>query len=222
MWHFTDKNMKTGFCIILTVLTILDYCYGQRKDDFEQIYFTPIPKDYAYEDRTLIIDKILPDTNYVYWECLYKDVVSDNTRGKIIVSKGDSLKYSSIAKKKDSFDGFFLECHPLICYSYIIGVKKDSSVEVINSEKKLKRFIGNIDNLEEALLIAKINGLWFDTDTIIGGAYRIREKDYLFYLLDYSSTPVTYKSVKATLTKKGEFKILSREVYKMTDEYYIE
>ena len=214
--------MKTSFCIILTFLSILDYCHGQQKKDFDINFFKPIPKDFAFKDRALIIDKILPDTNYVYWKCLYKDVISDNTRGKIIVSKGDSQKYSSMAKKIDSFGGFFVECHPLICYSYILGFKKDSSVEVVNSEKKFKRFIGNIDNLEEALLIAKINGLWFDTDTIIGGAYRIREKDYLFYLLDYSSTPVTYKSVKAILTKKGEFKILSKEVYKRTDEYYIE
>lgn len=214
--------MKTNVKIVFLLFSILNICYGQRKSDFDISGFKAIPKDYAFNDRSFIIEKILPDTSYVYWECLYKEILSENRRGKIIVCKGDSVKYSSITKIYNSPNGFFEECHPMICYSYILGIKSDQTIDLVDSGKKLGKFIGNIDNLEEALLIAKVNGLWFDTDTIIGGAYKERENDYLFYLLDYSSTPVTYKSVRAILTKKGVFKIISRVRYKRTDEYYIE
>jgi hypothetical protein len=86
----------------------------------------------------------------------------------------------------------------------------------------LENFIGHVDNIEEVILLAKIHDYWYDTDTIVGGAYRERKNDYLLYLLDYSSTPVTYKSVKAILTKNGDFKIIDKKIYKQTDEYIME
>lgn len=191
-------------------------------NDFSIINFKALSKDYAYSDRAYLIDKISPETNYSYWEFVYKDALTDNYRGRIIVYNGDRLKYSSIAKKVDSTQGFFEECHPGICFSYIVGIKSDMTIDLIDSNARLKQFIGHIDNIEEVILMAKIYDYWFDTDTIIGGAYRERRNDYLLYLMDYSSTPVTYKSVKAILTKNGDFKIIDKTIYKQEDEYIIE
>jgi hypothetical protein len=145
----------------------------------------------------------------------------NNGRGETVVYNG-SLSYSSAAKKVNSTKGFFVECMPSICFSYIVGVQPDFKIDTVNTNEKLKKFIGHIDNIEEVILSAKLNGLWYDTDTIIGGAYRERDNDYLLYLLDYSSTPVTYKSAKAILTKDGDFRLIEKKTYKETDEYFIE
>jgi hypothetical protein len=191
-------------------------------NDFAIKDFKALPSEYAYKDRAYLIDKIIPATYYAYWECVYKVALTDNNRGRIIVCNGDSLKYSPFAKKINSNNGFFVECHPGICFSYIIGVRTDRTSDLIDSNEKLKKFIGHIDNIEEVILCAKISGYWYDTDTIVGGAYRERDNDYLLYLLDYSSTPVTYKSVKAILTKDGDFRLVEKTIYKQTDEYIME
>ena len=61
------------------------------------------------------------------------------------------------------------------CYSYIAYLE-NGKVNYITDEKQLKNFIGNINNLEEAILIGKINGLWFDSEKIEGGAYKKKKK----------------------------------------------
>ena len=187
--------------------------------DFDIEHFQPLPKEYAYKERAYLIDKIKPEDNYSYWECVWKDM--DNGRGKIIVYQGDS-SYSIETVKINPTTGFFVECMPLFCFSYIVGVRPDHKVDLVNTNEQLKKFIGHIDNIEEVILSAKLNGFWFDTDTIIGGAYRERNNDYLLYLLDYSSTPVTYKSAKAVLKKNGDFQLIMETKYKETDEYIVE
>jgi hypothetical protein len=192
-----------------------------ESSEFEIGKFQPIPKEYSTLNRAYLIDKINPEIKYNYWEAVYKDVLDDTSRGKRIVYNGDSLDFSSYARKYESDNGFFLECHPGICFTYIIGVKDKDNVDIISTEDELKNFIGKIDNIEEVILISKANGLWFDTDTIIGGAYREREDDYLLYLLDYSGTPVTLTSVKVILSKTGSFRVVEKEIYEQDLDTYI-
>lgn len=191
-------------------------------NDFDINNFKAFPKFYANNDRAYLIDKISPSTDYAYWECVYKDALMDNNRGSVIVYNGDSLSYSSFAKRINSQKGFFEECHPGICFSYIIGVRFDKTIDIIDSSDRLIKFIGHIDNIEEVILTAKLHDYWFDPDTIVGGAYWERENDYLLYLLDYTSTPITYKSVKAILTKKGDFRLIDKKIYKQSEEYIID
>ena len=139
-----------------------------------------------------------------------------------MVYNGDSLNYAKIIREVNSNQGFFVECHPAMCFSYIIGVNENAQITTIDSENKLVKFIGRIDNIEEAILISKINGYWYDCDTIIGGAFKERENDYLLYLMEYDSWPVTYKSVRAILSKEGVFKVLDKTIYKKTEDYIIE
>jgi hypothetical protein len=63
-------------------------------NDFAIKNFKALPKVYANHDRAYLIDKISPTIKYVYWECVFKDALSDNSRGRIIVYNGDSLNYS--------------------------------------------------------------------------------------------------------------------------------
>ncbi|HJV77195.1 MAG TPA: hypothetical protein VJ602_02350 [Paludibacter sp.] len=93
---------------------------------------------------------------------------------------------------------------------------------LINSESTLKTFIGKVDNLQEVILLSKINGYSYDSYTIIGGAYRERKNDYLLYLMESSTTPLTLKYVRAVLTKKGEFITIDKKTYHQTDQYAIE
>lgn len=182
--------------------------------------FSKIPERYwGFYSGGAIAD-IVPQKKTLYWECLHKDIAED-TRGSKIASNGNP-DYSFHASIANSEKGFFHECHPGICFSYIVSVKEDKSISVIDSEKKLKSFIGKIDNLGEALIIARINGYSFDIDSIIGGAYKRLENDYLLYLMEYSSWPTTLTSVEAAVISDGSFQVISKEIYHQTDDYIIE
>jgi len=200
----------------------LKYIFKLETPVFDIKEFNAIPSQFALRDRAYLIDKIIPANEYKYWECVYKEPFVDHSRGRIIVYNGDSLNYSAIAKKINPNAGFFVECAPLACYSYIVGVRGDKTTDLINTEEKLQKFIGHIDNLEEVILSAKTYGYWYDADTIIGGAYKEREWDYLLFLLEYSSSPVTYTSVKAILAKDGYFRVIDKTIYKQTDVYLVE
>jgi len=212
------KILRISVAVFFAAL--ISSCWHRRYDsvkDFDIKDFHPIPNS----SREYLIDNIKSSTDYKYWECVFRDIdpfVTSN-RGQVIVYNGDSLNYSKIAKKITSDSGFFVECHPGICFSYIIGIKSNSEIDLINTDEKLKTFVGEIDNLEEVILLSKINGYWFDIDTLIAGSYKIKDSNYLLYLLEYSTTPVTYKSVKAVITKSGDFRVLDKKIYKQTDEY---
>ena len=172
-----------------------------------------------------LIDKIVPEGHYKYWECVFSEVLNPFDphpgRGRVVVYNGD-IDYAPIAHTISSKYGFFFGCRPLGCSSYIVGVKDGNEVDLIDSEQKLLAFIGHIDNLEEVVLNIKANGYWFDSDTLIGGAYRERKSDYLLYLRESSSAPVTYRSVRAILTKQGYLTVLDRTVYRQENVYIIE
>jgi len=188
--------------------------------EFDTTKFHPVPH-FEYGEAS-IIDKIIPNVNYMYWECVFKsDAIFGKERGKVIVYNGDSLNYASKINNVDSKNGFFESCEPNMCFFYIAAIDSMEKIHMINSKEKLKSFIGHIDNIEEAILISKINGYYYDEDTLIGGAYRERENDYLLYLLDYSSSPVTLKSVRAILTKDGKFQVFDKTIYKEDKDEYI-
>ena len=191
--------------------------------EFDINKFKAFPDDGMFDYRASLLDRIQPSKDYVYWECLFKDVnFEEKYRGEIIASNGDSANYAQYAQEINPSNGFFVECHPLICYTYIIGVNDDNSTDLIDSEGELKQFIGEIDNTSEVILSVILNGYSYDSDTIIGGAFQERENDYLLYILEYSSWPVTYKSVQAILAKNGDFAVIDQTIYKQTEEYIIE
>lgn len=215
------KNPKEKANIKLNFINV-------NETDFNIKSFKPISKKLINNSRNYLIDKIVPSSKYKYWECVYKIGGLDSTniyfkkRGNIIVYQGDSLNYSFLAKKTDSNKGFFVECMPIVCFSYIIAIKENQGLDIIDTDKKLKKFIGNVDNLEEMILLSKLNNFWFDTTNILGGSYKEMPSHYLLYLLEYNSCPETYSSVKAVLTKRGKFITLNKNIYKKTEDCTIE
>lgn len=139
----------------------------------------------------------------------------------MIVYNGDS-GYASVAERINVEWGFFVRGHLAIEYSFIVGVKDRNQLDLIDSDRKLVSFIGRVDNLEEAVLIAEANGYGFDPDTLVGGAYKERANDYLLYLMEEESWPETYKSVRAILTKDGHLTVLDKVIYRQTDIYIME
>lgn len=209
---------KIIILMILVISSTTMFAQSTKKgfSDFNIKGFKPFPEIYNTPDRTNLIDKIIPDSKYKYWDCWYYEKDSR----KLMVYNGNFMLYGSKTKNVNPRQGFFWECLPSVCFTYIVAIKDQGKIDLIDTETKLKQFIGHIDNIEEVILLAKCNGFWFDSDTLIGGSYKERKNDYLLYLVEYSYEPVTYKSVKAILSKDGNLRVLSKKTYKQTDDYF--
>lgn len=176
--------------------------------------FTKIDK--SFDDRDKLIVKIEPNKKYQYWEYIFSQPFFEKDKDRIIHQSGDpslKLKYKFINPKK----GFFNECQPAWCYSYIAYLE-NGKVNYITDEKQLKNFIGNISNLEEAILIGKINGLWFDSEKIEGGAYKKTKNGYELYLRKYDNCPVKMESMKVHIDSTGKFTSEKNGVYYESDD----
>ena len=190
--------------------------------DLKKDGFRSFPRSFIEGDIAHLIGKIIPDTHYDYWECVYNSPndVFTNCRGRVTVYKGRA-EVAGIARLTCSEQGFFVECQPLICFSYIVGIRDRNRIDLVDSEQKLLGFIGSIDNLEEVVLSVKANGYWIDPDLMVGGAYVERTNDYLLYLSESNSVGGIYKSVRAVLSKTGKFTVLDKTIYKQDSMKWI-
>ena len=176
--------------------------------------FTKIGK--SFNDRDKLIVKIEPNRKYQYWEYVFSQPYFKTNQDRIIYQSGDpslKLKYKFINPKK----GFFNECHPALCYSYIAYVE-NGKVNYITDENQLKNFIGNITTLEEAILIGKINDLWFDSEKIEGGAYKKIKNGYELYLMKYDNCPIKMESIKVHIDSTGKFTSKKNGIYYESDD----
>jgi hypothetical protein len=120
--------------------------------------FTKINNE--YQNRNKLIEHINPNKEYAYWEYVFFVPDLYNSQEDIIKKSGNiSIKNNYTFNHPEK--GFFNECEPGSCFSYIAYIENDR-VHYITDEVELKKFIGKIDNIEEAILISKINDLWFD------------------------------------------------------------
>ena len=105
--------------------------------------FKPFPKSLEDQPVPFLIDKIVPEGHYKYWECVFSEVLNPFDphpgRRRVVVYNGD-IDYAPIAHTISSKYGFFFGCRPLGCSSYIVGVKDGNEVDLIDSEQKLLAF----------------------------------------------------------------------------------
>ncbi|MEO1254719.1 MAG: hypothetical protein AAFY41_07530, partial [Bacteroidota bacterium] len=147
------SNMKTLHFYLLTIALILirTGVTAQQQPvadsmNFDISNFTEF--EYNNFDRKELYNKIIPMKEYVYFEVRTADGYDLNA---YVTSIGDSLTYSKRLEGVTAEYGFF-NCPDHFCGSYIVALTEEDSVEVIDSDQELQSFIGDIDNIEEALL----------------------------------------------------------------------
>lgn len=168
--------------------------------------FKKIPFDLATDFRNTIALKIKPVREYQYWAY----ISHSHGHWEIIKEGGDTLVKKNIHVKQDTF-GFFQGCHPNFCCNYIVTLEKGVE-KVIDTNEGFRAFLGTIDNLEEAVLLAISHGYWLDPD-IRGSAFRINNGNYEMHLLKFSSHPLQKESVEVIVNKNGTIKTKSLGVY---------
>ena len=191
--------MTLKIMLTITVLTTFLSCKQNSR-------YLRIEKKFT--DREQLINSILPNKTILYWKYV------ETSSNKVVKEVGDKKLLSSY-KIEEPNQGFFVECHPGFCYSYIIYID-NNGLNYVTDEKTLLNFIGKIDNISEAILVGKTQGLWIDKENERGGSYKKTKKGYEMNLLKYNGCPETYESVFFEINFNGYFKMKSNGIYKKT------
>lgn len=186
---------------------------------FSNLFYSQITVPADYKKIPDIMDTvdylypfIVPDKDYAYWRVLSND--TDYEKAVIYESQApDFMTINEPVPEK----GFFQKCMGNNCFSYILACKKERSV-YFSDEVQLRDFIGSIDNLPEAILIAKTYGYSVDPKNRFTGAYKIDDRYISLYALQSKGCPAVKESFLIKINRKnGKLEAKSNGIYAKDD-----
>lgn len=170
-------------------------------DDYKKIPDILDTVDYLYPF-------IVPSKDYAYWRVLN----NDNDYEKAVIYESQAPDFMTINEPVPE-RGFFQKCVGNNCFSYILACKKDRSVYFSN-EQQLRDFIGTVDNLPEAILLAKTYGYSVDTKNRFSGAYKMDDRHISMYVMQSKGCPAVKESFWVKINRKtGKLEAKSNGVY---------
>ena len=184
--------------VVLTgILYWVLFNYTSLISDTTKDGFKRIPRRYAYHDK--LMQAVHPDKAYSYWAlCVWKP-----GKDSIIFSQGvkpSDLKLGAPDFKK-ARGVLFDDCLPGICWKFITYIDK-GKIRYVQNAAQLKQFLGAIDNLEEALLLAEVSEhVRVDIGNIEGGAYLKDSSGYNLKLMSYNYCPEARQTIQLRIQK---------------------
>lgn len=157
--------------------------------------FKKIPE--ILDNIELLYPFIVPDKEYAYWRVLTNDPDPD----KAIIYESQMPDFMTINEPFPE-KGFFQKCLGEKCFSYILACKKERSV-YFTSEQQLRDFIGSVDNLPEAILLAKTYGFSVDSANKLGSSYKIGDKYIDLYVSKSKGCPEIKESYIIKINRKS-------------------
>jgi len=151
-------------------------------------------------DTKSIIRAIEPDKKYDYWACVLSNPSLTIPRTEIITGRGDIKELWRI-KFTPPETGFRSEL--FYGYYYIVYLK-NNHVSVVRSGPELINFIGKVNSLDKALLIAKIKGLDVDYSRPIGSSFKKVKNGFELHLVKFHKCPVKTEPYKVNIDSLGK------------------
>lgn len=200
------KLITRYYLFILSLLLLA--CTKKIEQGFEKIP----PGLNATED---LIRAIRPDKDYQYWACIRQDFSGKiHPKTEIITGHGN-ISYLMNIKFDQPNSGFLIKMWA--GYFYIAYVENDS-IKLVTNKAQLIKFIGKIDDLEEALLLAEIDNLKVDYDRDIGGSYQKTKKGFEFYLAEFHKCTVRTEPFKVNIDTLGNYSAKSLGFFYNVDD----
>ncbi len=194
--------MKLFFPI---ALLLSGFVFGQQAIPSD---FKKIPE--ILDNVDLLYPFIVPDKKYEYWSVLRND--SDPDPDKSIIYESQMPVFMTLNDQAPE-KGFFQECIGNRCFSYILACENSQS-KYFSSNQQLRDFIGSIDNLPEALLLAKTYDFSFDSTDKTGGSYKLDNQNITLYLSKVKNCPQTKESFLIKINRKtGKLESKSNGIY---------
>lgn len=182
---------------------------SKRTENFLKINYSV---RYNYLDS--LAKHLNPNKKYQYWQyATYYHGMDDKTKHTILKQGGNlSLRKKITEKFNPEYSvGIFQGGHPSFRCNYVSTIYNEK-ISYLKTEEEFRDFLGTIDNLEEAMLLAHTYGYLLDND-IRGSEYRKVENGYILHLLKFHEYPIYKESVEITVNKNGFIKTKSLGIY---------
>ncbi len=183
--------------IKLLLLSILLISCNYKKINVNLNEYQPLPP--------LNYEAILPGQPFDDWTLFFSDL------------SFDSIIYSSGHFKKDHFkdiqfpkQGFNFDCLPICFFEFII-TSKSGETNIWDTQDSLKLFLGSIDNISEAQLLASGLRYYFKNESI----YKSTDNGFrvTMFKLVKTGMPIQVDKFLLDISKNGKIKIIGREVF---------
>lgn len=199
--------------IIFLLLVLLVSCSKKNEDKLIDSKFKKINYSLEYNYLDSIGKKIIPNEKFNYWAySTYYERYGDGKISQTILKEGGNKKLKKSIIEKFKPYGIFEGGHPSYRCNYVTLID-NQKVKYIRTEEALRNFIGAIDNLEEALLLARTYGYQLDTE-LKARQYRNIKNGYQLRLMKYHEFPSSKELIDIQIQKNGYIKTRSLGLYK--------
>jgi hypothetical protein len=160
--------------------------------------------------------RITPAQTHRYWELRESWGAGSPLRilgasGQVPRSQLDSASVAALNNTNPP-SGFAIGCLPGYCYKYIIAL--NGAVQVYANADALLQFLGSVDSMEEAALVAHSHNLyWSPDDTATGFAQVSSGWEIVGLELVKDCAPVQTDRVHILVRRDGIVRELGREVH---------
>jgi hypothetical protein len=179
--------------------------YDLKSKDIILQDFTQLPLEIDY-------NQLSPQESYEYWE--YR--IRFPWGIEVVGSKDGKSRGSEQLKEIFSYKGFINSCSGKPCPTYIVSQKRDLFV-IWATNDSLKLFLGEINNIHEALLVARVNGFYFDKENKQAGAYRKDKNGFeLLMFKEVSWCPTIYNYFQVEVNSSGKINSNDLGVYQVS------
>lgn len=198
--------------VTLLLLLFLVSCSPRKEGDTNDTDFRRINYSVTNNYLDSVGKKIVPNDSFQYWaySTYYQGYGDGKTSITLLKEGGDASLKKTIAKPFQPY-GIFEGGHPSYRCNYVTIIE-NGELRYIRTEEEFRNFIGNIDNLEEALLLAHTYGYQLDDDKR-ASLYKRIENGYQLRLMKYHELPLSKELIDIKIHEDGFMKTQSLGIY---------
>lgn len=202
------QNQKQESIGIFTTPNVENSFENAKREGFLKI---PYKTTYNYLDS--LGKKINPNKDYDYWGYLTKKESNEKTDlNNSTLSEGGNVKLKQKIDYGNNTIGFFQGGHPGFRCNYAVFIE-DETITYVTTEEQFRDFLGRIDNLEEALLLARTFGYTLDNEGKTNH-YKIEQDGYVLQLIKLPDHRGNAEMVEVRISQDAAIKTKSLGIYK--------
>jgi hypothetical protein len=194
---------------IIASLVLCAACASTFDVDLDEFSRIPDVPDLDYS-------KVVPAGQHDYWELRF---AFDDQTPTILGSGGRLTREQLGVAVRTALDttrsrtGFAISCLPGYCFKYVAAA--NGSVQLYTTAPALAGFLGTIDSMEEAALLAHARGLYWDDADHSTGFRQVPEGwEILGLQLMRACAPIITDRVLLLVARNGTIRELDRGVYR--------
>ena len=192
------------------LLVVLAACESPADVNLEGLQRLP-----AYE--SIAFSQLRPANNPQYWELRFSWGAS-GPADRVIASGGTMTREQLDPATQSALQnlrvptGFHPSCLPAFCFKYVVSVR-NGVITTHRTTAELKDFLGDIDNLEEALVLLDAHGFYWTSGDDTG--YRVAGSGWDFVALELVKfcAPVQTDRARISIRRDGSLSESAREVF---------